>query len=325
MPSSRRDRTSPGATEQQRIVCAQRHRDAGHAQGAQRDVGDGRVDPEPDVGGGADLEGHAGGRQPVQQGRVLGRADAVADPPGAQRVEAGGHVARPAQLAAVRRRDQPGPVGDPEGRGEVLGPPPPFVVGQPEADHASAGVLRGQPGQRPGVQRVPGPVRRDDHPDADAGRPGCRRRGVEDHLDGGGQPTQPRRVRRGVHLDLQPAGALGAVVLGRLEHQPVHVARTADHRSGRVVQPLEPEPAALVGRPQLGRVGAVHLGQDVRQPDPVLGGQLAQCRRPQRPGEVQVQVGLRQRAQVPRGAQCASASSWCRRVTPSTRSSSPRA
>ena len=117
------------------------------------------------------------------------------------------HVAGPAQLAAVRGRQQPGPLGDPEGRGEVLGRPRRSSLDSPKPTTPRSGVLRGQPGQRAGVQRVPGAVRRDDHPDPEPGRPAAspprpgppRRRG---------QPTQPGRVRRGVHLDLQPAGAL---------------------------------------------------------------------------------------------------------------------
>ena len=85
----------------------------------------------------------------------------MAEPARVERVEAGPHVVGAAQLAAVRHQQQPGPVGDREGRAEVRRRPAPLVVGQPEADDAAAGVLGGQPGQGPGVERVPGAVGRD--------------------------------------------------------------------------------------------------------------------------------------------------------------------
>ena len=113
---------------------------------------------------------------PVQQRRVLGGADAVAEPVGVQVVEADPDVLGAAQLAAVRREQQPGPLGDPERRREVGGAAAALVVGEAEADHPAAGVLRGQPGQGAGVERVPGAVGGDHHGHPEPGRRARRRR-----------------------------------------------------------------------------------------------------------------------------------------------------
>ena len=191
--------------------------------------------PSADVGGGAHLQGDAGAGQPVQQRRVLGRAHAVADPVRAQRVEADRDVLRPGQLAAVRgraaarrARRSGTPARTPRcGPGARRCDSPKPITPRP-------GVLGGQPGQGPGIQRVPGAVGGDDHADA-------RRR----------SPRSPRGRRRAparrsavspprcgaydgrVDLDLQPAGALGCVVLGRLPQQPPDVGLAADAPSGR--------------------------------------------------------------------------------------------
>ena len=91
-----------------------------------------------------------------------------------------------------------------------------------------------------------------------------------------------------------------ALVLRGLQHQPADVLLVAQYRARHVVEPLETEPAALVGRPELGRlarpqgVGAQHL----RQVHAVLVGELQQRRRTHGAGEVQVQVRLGQEADV---------------------------
>ncbi|CAO0826410.1 hypothetical protein SMICM17S_04006 [Streptomyces microflavus] len=64
---------------------------------------------------------------------------------------------------------------------------------------------------------------------------------------------------------------------------------------GDVVEPLETEPAALVGRPQFRWLTA---GQRVGEVDPVLVGEFEQGGGPHRPGEVQVQVGLGQQTYI---------------------------
>ncbi len=106
-------------------------------------------------------------------------------------------------------------------------------------------------------KRVPHPAGRHDQRDADSR---CGRGvsgGVLDQLEGRGEPTEMHRVRRRVDLELEPARAVAGVVLGRLQHEPAHVRLVADTRPGDVIEPLEPEPALLVGRVQLRGLPAV--------------------------------------------------------------------
>jgi hypothetical protein len=196
----------------------------------------------------------------------------------------------------VRGEHQPGALGDRERRREVGGAAPSLVVGQSEADHAPSGVLGGEPGQRPCVEWVPGPVGRDDHRHAQTGRrrrvPDC----VEHQVGEGGDAVEARGVPAGVDLDLQPPATVGHVVLGGLAHEPADVVLGAQHRPGDVVEPLEAEPALLVRR---GEPWGPVLDQGVRKDDPVTLGELEQRLVTHRAGEVQVQVCLGQRGQRP--------------------------
>ncbi len=172
----------------------------------------------------------------------------MAEPVGVQVVEAGPDVLGAAELAAVRGEHQPGPLGDPERRRELGRAAPALVVGEAEADHPAAGVLRREPGQGAGVERVPGPVGGDDHRDPEAGalaRVAC---GIQHQVGERGDAVEAGGVPAGVDLDLQPPAAVAYVVLGGLEHQPAYVVLRAQHRPRHVVQALEPEPALLVGR-----------------------------------------------------------------------------
>ncbi len=121
---------------------------------------------------------------------------------------------------------------------------------------------------------------------------------VEDQVGERRDPAEPGGVPARVDLDLQPPAAVVDVVLGGLQHQPAYVGLGPQHRPGHVVEPLEAEPALLVGRRQLGRP----LGdQLVGQPDAVALGELEQRGVPHRAREVQVQVCLRELA---RGTGC---------------------
>ena len=131
--------------------------------------------------------------------------------------------------------------------------PAALVVGEPEADHAAAGVLRGEPGQGAGVERVAGAVGGDHDGDAEPGRGRRLADGVEHEVGEGRDPAEAGAVPGRVDLDLQPAAAVADVVLGGLAHQPAYVVLGAQHRPGHVVEPLEAEPALLVGRRQLRR------------------------------------------------------------------------
>ena len=101
-----------------------------------------------------------------------------------------------------------------------------------------------------------------------------------------------------VGLTYFPVLALGPVVERRLPHDPAHVVLAAHARPRGVVQPLEPEPPALVGRVEPRRPVR---GQRRRQPDAVPPRQVTDGRHPHRAGEVQVEVGLGQVRDGPLG------------------------
>jgi hypothetical protein len=165
-----------------------------------------------------------------------------------QRVEHHGDVVGTAQLTTVRRQQQSGPVRDPEGPLELRGRPASLVVGEPEADHAAAGVLGREPRQRARVQRVAGAVGSDHHRHPEPGLARRDRDGVQDQVGEGGDAAEPRAVARRVDLDLEPAPAVAHVVLGRLPDEPVDITLRTQHGARHVVEPLEAEPALLVGR-----------------------------------------------------------------------------
>jgi hypothetical protein len=215
----------------------------------------------------------------------------VADPAGPQVVQAVPDRLRAGQFTAVRGGQQAAVPGDGEGPVEVTGEAAPFVVGEAEAHHALVGVPDGEPGQGPGVHRRFHPVGRDQHPDAHPGDLGGVPDGVQDQLQGRDQPAEQRGVRGRVDLDLQPAGAVAPLVLGGLQHQAPDVLLVPQDGAGGVVQPLEAEPAALVGGAQLRRLAGA---ERLRQSHPVLGGEFQQGGRAHRTGEVQVEMGLRQ-------------------------------
>ena len=80
------------------------------------------------------------------------------------------------------------------------------------------------------------------------------------------------------------------LVRGHLVQQPADVGLALQHRPRGVVQPLEPEPALLVGR-RARRTGWSER-QRVGQPHAVLAGEVEQGGAAHGAGEVQVQVGL---------------------------------
>ena len=211
------------------------------------------VDPEGDVAAGADLERHAGLGDRVEHLRVLDAAHAVADAVGVEVLERLHDRLGAEQLAAVRHEREAGAPRDGEGRREVGDDPAPLVVGQPEADDVPCvvtGVVGREPGERAGLERVAHPARRDDdgHPDA---RPPP-------------TPSGPRRARSrgpGVMPPTKGAYDVGSTWISSqrdpsaassargLAHDAAHVGLAAHARPGGVVEPLEAEPAALVGGP----------------------------------------------------------------------------
>ena len=100
--------------EEQRVVGAEGDGGAGREQRGQRDRRQVGVDAEGDVRDGTHLEDDTGRHDPVEQGGILGRADAVAEPVGVERVETGPRRGRgrAARLRAAQRAARP--VGDVE-------------------------------------------------------------------------------------------------------------------------------------------------------------------------------------------------------------------
>ena len=363
MPSSRRDRTSSGAhraahraarqlgqlgvvqavrlagllvlreqpgAEQQRVVGPQRDRDAGRAQGAQRDVGGGRRRRRA----GRSTTGRPRASTPAAASRSSRAGSSAERTPWpirrrpARRGRRPRCPARPARRRAASRSARPGRRSGRPGRSPRSGPaarrwtarsrPRP----RPAYCAASRASVRASSGCRVRLAR-------DDHADADAGRPGRRaaRRRAPARRPGSDRQAHGAYDVGSTWISSQPEPS-ARVVLGGLAHQPAHVGLAADHRAGGVVEPLEPEPAALVGRAQLRRVRR-------RRPRRRASGSRTPCSAASSrsvagrsdPVKCRCRCAFGSAAQVPRrGAQCvASASSWCSRVTPSTRSSSPRA
>ena len=125
------------------------------------------------------------------------------------------------------------------------------------------------------------------HPDADVARRLADR--VEDQVGELGDPAELGGVPARVDLDLQPSAAVALVVLGRLTHQASYVVLGAQHRPRDVVEPLEPEPALLVGRRELRRPV---LDQRVGEVVAVALGELEQGGVPHGAGEVEVEMGF---------------------------------
>ena len=109
-----------------------------------------------------------------------------------------------------------------------------------------------------------------------------------------GQPVEAGGIPGRVDLQFEPAGPLGGVVGDGLVHQPPHVRGSSEHGPGDVVESLETEPAALVGAGQFGRPV---LAKPAGEPDAAPVGEFDHRRVPHGPGEVQMQVRLRQGAQ----------------------------
>ena len=101
---------------------------------------------------------------------------------------------------------------------------------------------------------------------------------VEHQVGEGGDPAEPGGVPAGVDLDLQPAAAVAHVVLGRLQHQPADVGLGPQHRPGHVVEPLEPEPALLVGRRQLAAATRETSGSGSAMPSRSASSSSVACR-----------------------------------------------
>ncbi len=149
----------------------------------------------------------------------------MADPVGAKLVKTAADAGRAEQFAAVRHREQPGTCRDRERPGELGGRAAPLVVGQPETGHALPGVPGRKPRQCARFKRMAGSVRGQDHADADPGstcRLGCC---LKNEIGKTHEPAEPPGVAARVHLELQPARALGPLVGSHLGDESTHIGR----------------------------------------------------------------------------------------------------
>jgi len=146
-----------------------------------------------------------------------------------------------------------------------------------------SGVLAGEPGECPRVEGVPSAVGGDHHSHAYSDVAAAFPDGVEDEVGERGDPAEPGGVPARVDLDLQPPRTVVLVILRGLTHQPAYVVLGAQHRARDVVEPLEPEPALLVGPRKLRRPV---LHQGFRQAMAVTLGELEQGSVSHGPGEM---------------------------------------
>jgi hypothetical protein len=184
----------------------------------------------------------------------------------------------------VRRRQEAGLLGDGERLRVGLRRPDRLVVGEPERHHARAGPAGGDAGLRDRDRWVDGPVRRHHHAHADAELAGRGGGGVEDHVDDGLVGAEAVAVVGGIERRLHPHRPVEHGVLHHLVDQPCEVVAGLEHLAG--------------GEIGVGERGERPVAADLGNGDPRAVGELGEGRRAHRALEVQVEVGLRERAEV---------------------------
>jgi len=278
--------------EQQRVVGAERDGGSRIDQRAQRDVRARLVHAEVDVRCRADLERDAARDELLQQRRVLGRTDAVAEPGRAEGVHDPAYVLRAGQLATVRHTRESCPARDRERVRPLLGDARVLVVRQPERDDFSEAVsrmTRREAGERLRLHRVTHPRGGDDDAHAQPVRVAGVPRLVHDDLQRLDEPADMEGVRARVDLELESSRPFADIVGHGSLHDPAHGFLARDDEARGLVRALEPVPAPRRRRDRQGfRVEQVIGERDVRQL-----GELAQRGHVQRSGEVEVEMGLR--------------------------------
>ena len=173
---------------------------------AQGDVVGAAVDAQTHVGGGTDLQTDTRGDDRVQQRGVLTGAYPVAQTRGAECGDDLAQVVGSQELSAVRHGGQATPPGDGEGPLPRSGPSGALVVGQAEADNLTGlvpGVAHRQACEGARVQGVAHPGGRYDDGHFHTGQGRSLLGGVEDDLQGRGDPSDEGGVAGRVDLDLQ--------------------------------------------------------------------------------------------------------------------------
>ena len=121
--------------EEGRVVGTDGHADAGLHQLTEWVAGDVGIEPERDVRAGAKFEYDPFCDDALDKGRILDRADAMADALDAEMVERGADAVRPPELAGMDRQAKARLAGDAKGVLEITRVVHPLVAGDAEAGH----------------------------------------------------------------------------------------------------------------------------------------------------------------------------------------------
>ena len=260
---------------------------------------------------GGDAEGHVRGRAHLagDAPRPPAARPATDPPPSARRARAGQRAAGqapprtlggPTSSPACGASSSPARSAIRKAGAKSAAGPAPLVVGEAEPDHALPGELRRQPGDHPRVHRMPGPVGGDDDPDPDVGRPRRLLGRVDQQLGERRDPAVHGREPGRIGLQLKPPRPLGPLVLRDLPNQPVQILRSPQDRPGHVIQPLEPEPPALISGGQ-GRRPL--LRQRGRQRNPMPPRKLDHGRVTHSASQMKMKMSLGESHQIMRHAQ----------------------
>ena len=205
---------------------------------------------------------------------------------GAEGVERAPHRLGAGELTGVRRRQQPGVLGDDERLGVRLGRSDGLVVGEPERHDAAPGPGGGDPRLVDRDRGLDRPVGGHHQADADPELLGRRGGGVEHHVDDVLVGAEPVAVVGRVERRLHPDRAVEHAVLDHLVDEPGEVLRGLEHLAG--------------GHVGVGEGGEGPVPPDRGNRDPGGVGQLGEGGRAHRALEVEVQVTpSRRAAEVP--------------------------
>ena len=149
----------------------------------------------------------------------------------------------------MRNRGQTAITGNAEGRCKSRGVAHAFVIRQAKAHNLSGpvtGILNRQTGKRARVKGMANSRGRNDQCNFNA-RALPRGDGlVDDDLQSGSNPANPRRIRRGVDLHFEATRALGRIIFRGLGNDSSHRGFGTDQSTSGIVGALETEPTTGV-------------------------------------------------------------------------------
>ena len=149
----------------------------------------------------------------------------------------------------MRNRSQTAITGNAEGRCKSRGIANALIIGQTKAHNLSGpvtGILNRQTSKRSRVKRMANSRGRNDQCNFNARALPRSNRLVNDDLQSGSNPANPRRIRRGVDLHLEATRALGRIIFRGLGNDPPHRGFGTDQSTSGIVGALETEPTASI-------------------------------------------------------------------------------